>query len=132
MKVRHIFTPQLLNFTLAGYYINIYSQFQRIIKDETMQFNVKDWRRFYDRVKVLGKHYQDSQHAYDGTPPVRPISLETKIQLKQEIDDLIEKCKRYLDACNMRPGAPLWHYNLKDKRTWASHESFAYAHLMEF
>jgi hypothetical protein len=97
-----------------------------------MQFNVKDWRRYYDRVKRLGQFYKDAQYDYKGNPPKRPLSLEAQLKLKDEIKELIEKCKRYMDACHMKAIVPLWHYTMEDKRTWPSHESFAYGHLLTF
>lgn len=97
-----------------------------------MQFNIKEWRRIYDRVHHLGKKFKDSFPDFDGNPPVAPLDRHEQDQIQTEMSLLTNRSNRYLDATRMRFPAPLWHYNRKDPKTWASHESFKFGHLMSF
>jgi hypothetical protein len=97
-----------------------------------MQFSIKEWKKYYDRVQQLSRMLRDAMPDNDGNPALAPLSRETRDNLEIEIKNLTDKTNQYLDACHMKPKEPLWKYNREDPKTWASHESFAYAHLMDF
>lgn len=101
-----------------------------------MEFSIKEWRRTYDLVQQLGKTLGDSRPSYDDSgktiPAVLELSLEAQHALEDKIKSLLQKSSKYLDQCGMRPNKPLWHYDRKDPKTWASHESFKYGHLLAY
>lgn len=97
-----------------------------------MEFNIKIWKKYYDRVQQLGNMLKDGRPDNDGNPPVSPLSLDDRNSIEFEIKDLTDKSNHYLDRCGMKCPEPTWIYNHADPKTWASHESFAYGHLMEF
>lgn len=99
-----------------------------------MQFNIREWRRIYDKVNGLGKMIKDSYPFVDehgqNQPAPSPLSRETRNILADEIKALTERSNSYLDACGMKPPAPKWIYNNKDVTTWPSDPSFKYGHLL--
>ncbi len=97
-----------------------------------MQFTITEWRRYYDRVQELSKILKEARPDADGNPAIAPLSLSTRNNLEFEIKNLTDKCNHYLDACGLKCPQPLWIYNNKDHKTWASHESFAYSHLLTY
>ena len=100
-----------------------------------MHFDIKEWRKFYDRVNELGKKLRDSRPTYDDEGrfiyPVAPLSKEEQFQLEDQIASLTKRSGKYLDQCGLKMPRPLWHYDRKDCKTWRSHESFKYEHLLE-
>lgn len=97
-----------------------------------MKFSLKDWRRFYDRAHELGKRLKEAKPDKDGNPPIAPLDIYQRQELENEINATLIKSDRYLKVCGVRNTAPLWIYNPNDKRTWVSHESFAYEHLLKY
>ena len=97
-----------------------------------MEFSIKEWRRMYYKIKELGHMLQQSRVDADGNPAPYPLPREERLDLESQIDNLMKKNDRYLDACGKKCPPPLWIYNAQDKRTWVSHESFKYTHFMEF
>jgi hypothetical protein len=98
-----------------------------------MQFNVNEWRMFYDKVKILGQILKDSKPTVDINErihaPRYTISEEATISLEKEIDKLIKQSSIYLDACGIKHSDPLWKYDKKNPETWASDEKFKFKHL---
>jgi hypothetical protein len=101
-----------------------------------MNFNIREWSRIYNKVQALGNILKDSLPTYDEymkeMPPANELSNEMKDNIELEIKILLERSNRYLDQCGMRFPKALWKYDRKDPKTWLSHESFKYRHLMEF
>lgn len=97
-----------------------------------MEFSIKEWRKMYHKIKELSHTLKQSKVDADGNPAPYPLSREERLQLEADIENLMKKNDRYLDACGMRMPPPLWIYNNKDERTWMSHESFKYSHLLTF
>lgn len=100
-----------------------------------MQFNVKEWRVFYDRINKMGQMLKDSYPTIDEHgikhPPKKALRTLKQESLKEEIKKQTEKCVRYLDWCGKRLPSPSWLYNIGDKTTWKSDESFKYGHLVK-
>lgn len=97
-----------------------------------MEFSIKEWRKMYYKVKEISYMLKQSRPDSDGNPAPFPLPREDRLDLESQIDDLMKKSDQYLDACGRRCPKPLWNYNVKDVRTWPSHESFKYAHLLKF
>lgn len=101
-----------------------------------MKFELKEWRRFYDKIHALGQMLRDSRPTYTEKgsyiAPICELSKDAQHELESQIQSLSQRCGRYLDQCGMRMPKPLWYYDRKDPKTWRSHESFKYGHLLEF
>jgi hypothetical protein len=101
-----------------------------------MKFSVKEWRRLYDKVQVLGTKLRDSRPSYgeneEYIPPKNFLTKEAQNGLEWQIYNLTELADRYLDQCDLKMPKPLWHYDKKDPKTWASHESFQYGELLTY
>ena len=95
-----------------------------------MEFCIKEWRKYYDSVHKLGKMINDSQTDQWGNPPVHKLSRAVKVSLELEMALLMAKSDKYLDLCNFKPKPYPWIYHKEDTRTMASHEDFAYGHLI--
>ncbi len=99
-----------------------------------MQFNVKEWRRKYDKIQALGQILKDSYPSVDKNgnwlQPLHIISHDSSKSIEAEIKELVAKVNIYLDACGLRPEQPLWKYDVKDPTTWASSGKFKYGHLI--
>lgn len=100
-----------------------------------MHFNVKEWRRIYDKVQFLGQILKDANESLDEDrkllPAIYPISRDSRKSLETEIKGLMIDCNICLDAGGMRSNPPLWKYDKDDPTTWASHKSFKFKHLMK-
>ena len=94
-----------------------------------MQFSMKEWRKYYDRVQELGKILKEAKPDEDGNPPLAALSFGMRNNLEFEIKNLMDQCMYYMDCCGVKCPKPLWAYNNKDPRTWYSHKSFAYSHF---
>lgn len=101
-----------------------------------MKFEIKEWRKIYDRVQFLGKKLKDSQFTFNENKkpimPISPLGEEEQFKIKKDIQLLLEKNKRYLDDCGMKPKDPLWIYCSREPKTWMSHHSFKYSHLIKY
>lgn len=101
-----------------------------------MEFSMKEWRRMYDKVNALGRTLRDSRPTYtdddEYIPPKIKLTLESQNMLESQIAHTIQRSDKYLDKCGMKMPKPLWIYDRKDEKTWLSHESFKYLHLLEF
>jgi hypothetical protein len=101
-----------------------------------MKFSIKEWRSIYDKVHELGAKLHDSRPTSTDKggyiPPFAPLSKDEQADLEVEIMNLTRRSQRYLDQCGLTRRKPLWHYDRHDPRTWASHESFKYGHLLPF
>ncbi len=99
-----------------------------------MQFNVKEWRKIYDKVQFLGQIIKDSNESLDDRgrplPALYPISKDTRNSIEEEIKWLVIKSNTCLDAAEMRTKKPLWKYDKFDPTTWLSHETFRFMHLL--
>jgi hypothetical protein len=99
-----------------------------------MKFNIKKWREFYDNTQYIGKMLNDARTTIDDNkvvhPPISYLNIDVKYSLENDIQDITKKCSRYLDACGLYMPRALWGYDHEDSTTWASHESFAYKHLL--
>ena len=99
-----------------------------------MKFSIKEWRRIYDTVHELGRTLRDSRVTYDdldrAIAPKINLSPEVQSSIESNIKSLTQRSSKYLDQCGMRPNKPLWHYDRKDCKTWRSHESFKFSHLL--
>lgn len=99
-----------------------------------MKFNIKKWREFYDEIHELGKRLKDSYPTIDENEKTHDalinLSTGSRLNLILDIKDLIEACRIYLDACGLKITIPLWKYDIKDKTTWVSDESFKYNYLL--
>lgn len=97
-------------------------------------FDVKEWRRIYDKVQHLGQIIKDSNQRLDDEgnwlPALHLISVDARKSIEAEIKVWLAANDNYLDACGMKPNPPLWKYDVKDPTTWASHATFKYKHLM--
>ncbi len=100
-----------------------------------MHFNVKKWRRIYDKVQFLGQIIKDANESVDEegkwVPALYPISRDTKKSIETEIKGLMIECNICLDSGGIRPKPPLWKYNNEDPTTWPSYESFRFNHLLK-
>jgi len=86
----------------------------------------KGWLHFYKRVHTIKSPVQ-----YDARRVRRlPLSEGVFEEYINSVTELTTKSDVYLDSYGYRMPQPLWHYDPKDKTTWASHESFAYGHLL--
>ena len=105
-----------------------------IIKDDNMQFNVNEWRRYYDQIHNLGKMLNDSYPSMDEhrnyVAPTVNLRKDAQLNLEKEIKEWIDRCSKYLDSCGLRPEKPLWKFNIKDPTTHISSPDFAYKHLL--
>lgn len=101
-----------------------------------MQFNIKDWRKMYDKIHELGRKLRDSRptsNEYgESVEAVAPLYPWEQTMLEDDIKCLINKCSLYLDTTGNKLPKPLWYYDRKDRRTCASHESFKYGHLLAY
>ncbi len=95
-----------------------------------MRFEINVWRKYYNRVKELGARLKDSKHDADGNPPLIDISRTEQDDIQIEINTLMRKSAFYLNATNMMPWRPLWHYNRADQSTWISSPKFKFGHLV--
>lgn len=99
-----------------------------------MEFNVKEWRKMYNDVHRMGKLLKDAQPKFIGkqeiVPALAPLSKEEQEDLRDAIEYLLNKSRKYLNNCNIRPKKPLWKYKEDDKRTWASNKAFIYGDLL--
>lgn len=95
-----------------------------------MEFDVKIWRNYYDHVNVLGQYLKDSYPDYDGNPPKVNLTLKEKTEVLKEIEELQDKCTKYLDKCRLYPREPKWYYDRNNETTWPSSEKFIFHHLM--
>jgi hypothetical protein len=99
-----------------------------------MQFSIKEWRRSYDKVHVLGRMLRDSHPTYteEGNyiAPVTELSKDAQLALESEIKSLTQRSSKYLDQCGLRPSKPLWHYDRKNPETHMSAPEFKYGHLL--
>ena len=95
-----------------------------------MNFSIKDWRRFYDKINDLGERYKDSLPTLYASPK-QPMDVYEQEDLLDEIKVLMRRNDAYLDACGMRCPEPLWNYSRIDCRTWASHETFKFEHIID-
>lgn len=99
-----------------------------------MDFDIAEWRKNYDLVQFKGQLLKDSRPSLDKNkrtvPPLIDLTHEQQMTLEDEIDVLLKKNNRYLDACNMKAPAPLWPYSKDDPKTWPSHDDFIYGHLL--
>jgi len=100
-----------------------------------MEFDIKVWRATYDKVQALGQKLYDSYpHVSKNNfwkDAISKLSVEEQEKLIDEIKGLTDKASKYLEECNLHICEPLWPYNIKDKTTWRSHETFAYHHLLK-
>lgn len=97
-----------------------------------MQFNMREWRRMYDNITEAGQLIKDSRVDYEGNPPKHHLSADTKYNLNATIKNNLRAIKVYFKACKMHCPRPLWYYDVKDTKTWYSHESFAYSHKVKY
>lgn len=101
-----------------------------------MQFNVKEWRKIYDKVNYLGQVIKDANEHQDAdgnwNPPVSPISPGVRKVIEDEIKALLIQSKNSLDSVGLRPYPALWIYNKDDPATWPSHDSFKFNHLIKY
>jgi hypothetical protein len=99
-----------------------------------MHFNIAEWRRFYDKVKVLDKKLKDSLPTIKEKieyPSLINLSVDEQKKIEQEIHDLIKLSDSYLNICGMPSVPVLWKYNNDDPTTWASSKYFKYSHLIK-
>lgn len=100
-----------------------------------MEFNVNEWRKFYDRIQVLGQHlknaqpYRDRSRVWHDAPC--PLDTYEQIAIQKQVDAITPLVSTYLDSCNMRMPAPLWDFDREDPSTWESDASFKFRHLMK-
>lgn len=101
-----------------------------------MKFSIKEWRRMYDKVNALGAMLIDSRPTYTDNgsyiSPVTELSKAFQAELESNIKNIIKRSSMYLDQCGLKISKPCWYYDRDDPRTWCSHESFKYGHLLEF
>lgn len=67
-----------------------------------MIFKISVWRKFYDEIKYLSQILKDSSHTFtEGgvrIAPVNKISREAKKIIERDIEILLDKVSKYLDA----------------------------------
>ncbi len=99
-----------------------------------MQFSIKEWRRIYDRVQMLGKMLCDSRPTYTENDryiaPLTELSKEAQTALESDIKTLTQRSSKYLDQCGMRPRIALWHYDRMNPETHASAPEFKFRALI--
>lgn len=99
-----------------------------------MQFSVKEWRYFYDKVQELSNILRDSKSALDEKgdviPPKNVISNKECRMIENRIEALLQRCSQYLDQCGMLIRPPLWRYDPKNPETHSSSTKFKYGHLL--
>ncbi len=100
-----------------------------------MDFNPTEYRVFYDAVKRLGKRINDSYPYMDADKIIhaspQPLEEKARTRLEEEVKELIQQCKLYLDLCGMRIKPPLWGFILEDQTTHMSHETFKHKRSMQ-
>ena len=101
-----------------------------------MKFNITDWYNIYKKVNYFGAKLRDSKRNYDCStkswiPCKSLLSEEEQVELEKKIKNLIIKNNNYLDACGLRKKEPKWVFSIDDPRTWPSHDSFIYKHLLD-
>ena len=94
------------------------------------EFRVKDWRKFYDQVRILGEYLKDSRADADGNPPKFRISLEERRKAEDNIKNLLKMSDDYLDRCRLYPRERKWKYDRENETTWSSSDKFEYKELM--
>ena len=62
-----------------------------------MKFNLKDWRKMYDKVHTLGKVLKESQVDWLGNPAPFPLPRDTQLEIESEINTVCQRSNRYLD-----------------------------------
>lgn len=97
-----------------------------------MEFDIYVWRKFYDKIKLLGNLLRDSTSDMHGNPSICPLSSSTRNQIETEIKDTMHKSDNYLDACGLPSSPTLWIYCRHDPKTWVSDETFIYKHLIKY
>ena len=101
-----------------------------------MKFDIREWRKMYDKAHQIGELLHDARPTYtekgDYIPPVTLVSKDIQEGWEWDIENTVKKSARYLDHCGLKMPKPKWYYDRKDPKTWASHESFKYGHLLEF
>ncbi len=103
-----------------------------ILLRKIMEFSLREWRKMYFKVKEMAHTLKQSRPDAAGNPAPFPLDREERMYLESRIENMMKKSDQYMDACGMRLKPALWVYNAKDQRTWVSHESFKYAHLLEY
>lgn len=90
-----------------------------------MEFDIKIWRGYYDRVNELGQYIKELPiHDNEGIKELRE-------ELRSEQQTTIEKSDKYLDMCKLKSDDALWQYKVHDESTWISSEKFKYLHLVQ-
>jgi len=99
-----------------------------------MKFDIKEWLKIYNEVKLLGQQLKDSYPFVDSKKkwhdPIISLTIHEQNELSDQIKILTRKITSYLNYCNVKFPNPLWNYDVKNKTTWISHQSFVYGHLM--
>jgi hypothetical protein len=99
-----------------------------------MQFNVMEWRKIYNKVKVKGQIIKESYPYIDDDhnlcPPLNPIPVNQRKKIEEEIKYLLDQSKRLLNSAGIKPKPPLWIYDPKDVTTWPSDQRFKYKNLL--
>lgn len=99
---------------------------------------MEEWQTIYDQTQEKGQILKDSLPRPDSnnkrivSPPIKPLGKLEQNLLIIEIKELTMKARKYLDECGMKMQLPLWKYDIKDNKTWASHHNFKYKHLQTF
>lgn len=99
-----------------------------------MQFNIKEWRSFYDKTQSLGLALKNSLPTIDEDkgcfPPLNPLTMDEQKEIESKIKGLCEQCSRYMDMCGMYMPKALWNYDKNDPSTWISSPTFKYHYLL--
>lgn len=99
-----------------------------------MKFEIKKWRRMYDKIHEVGATLNDSRPTYtergDYIEPLTQLSKDEQNALEKELRFRIRQVRKYLDYCKYRLPTPLWWYDPHDKKTHASSPKFRHEHLV--
>lgn len=90
---------------------------------------LKIWKGYYDTVKALGDYLKGGTYDEKGTPPAYTIPFDKRQSIEKEIAKMMRCSNTHLDNIGLKKKNALWRYDLHDKRTWASSESFKYGDL---
>ena len=95
-----------------------------------MAFNINIWNEYRKKVSKIGEVIKKNIHDFHDTGSCDLTKPEIE-QLLKEADDICKESTFYMDRHGIAEQKPLWIYNIKDTRTWFSHEDFAYKHLLK-
>lgn len=97
-----------------------------------MQFNVKDWRRYYDKIHRLGRMLKNSKPYMDDEKnwhsAIIDLTEEQQKDLEKQIKHFTRKSDEYLASCDLKSKMPLWKYDNNDTSTWVSSPNFRFSH----